>query len=131
MNTRTPSLWHRWLALTLIGLLALGPFLHSHFGASHDTGFHVDGLHEVHHASTTTDLSANTPDDESPALGVATSLPEDSHSPAWPLALWLVVLPLLPVPVRWVFTRLTHLPPRARPVYCAGMPPPCLAPPRP
>ncbi len=131
MNTRTPSLWQRWLALALIGLLALGPFLHSHFGASHDTGFHLDGLHEVHHASAATELGVNAPDDESPALGVATSLPEDGHAPVWPLALWLVVLPLLRPPARLSLSRPAAAPQGARPVYCAGMPPPGLAPPQP
>ncbi len=135
MNTlpcpHRPARWQRWLALALIGLLALGPFLHSHFGVSHDTGFHVDGLHEVHHLShDASSPQASAPDDESQALGVAASLPQDGGALAWPLALWLVlaVVPLLP-------TRTAHpCPPgpaaHARLIYRAGMPPPGLAPPQ-
>ena len=47
MNCAAPSLLRRWLTLLMVGLLALGPFLHSHFGTSHDTGFHLDGVHAV------------------------------------------------------------------------------------
>lgn len=114
----------------MVGLLALGPFLHSHFGASHDTGFHLDGVHAVH-ATGPADVSAlQTSDDESPALGVAASLPspEDKALSLLGLALLMAVLPLLP-------QRQAPLP-RARralaptcSLYRAGLPPPCLAPP--
>ena len=145
MNTppcpHRPARWQRWLALALIGLLALGPFLHSHFGVSHDTGFHVDGLHEVHHlnhdasstlgaqTSTPSSMQASTPDDESPALCVSASLPQNGDALAWPLALWLVlaVVPLLPADTGHPCPPCPTL--RTRPVYRPGMPPPGLPPP--
>jgi hypothetical protein len=134
MNSRAPCLLRRCLTLLLAGLLALGPFLHGHFGASHDTGFHLDGVHAVHAAQVAAlpGLSAlQSPDEESPALGVANTLPhsDDKSLPdlAWVLLL-MAVLPLLPLLQR----ALPH-PGWARapsgPLYRAGLPPPCLAPP--
>ena len=68
----------------LMALLALSPFLHGHLGASHVSGFHVDGLDVSHSAQ-----AAETPalvsihvsahaasEEESPALGVSVSLPQ-------------------------------------------------------
>lgn len=130
MNALAPRLLRRWLTLLMVGLLALGPFLHSHFGASHDTGFHLDGIHAVHtHAAP--DLSAlQTGDEESPALGVAASLPqpEDEGLTLPGMALLLVLLPLLlqrSLPVTRARPRPAPLPA----LYRAGLPPPCLAPP--
>ena len=41
------------LTLALMALLALGPFLHAHYGNSRLTGFHVDGISQaVSHADT-------------------------------------------------------------------------------
>ena len=99
MNTPAQPLLHRWLALLLAGLLALGPFLHSHFGASHDTGFHLDGVHAVHAQPDTAAHATQAQDEESPALGVATSLPhpEDEGQPHLALALLTVILPLAPL----------------------------------
>ena len=130
MNSPSPSLLRRWLTLLMIGLLALGPFLHSHFGASHDTGFHLDGVHAVH-ASAPADMHAmQASDDESPALGVAASLPQPEEKALSLLDLAMLVA-VLPLPAQ------RRLPlPRARrtlrPVgrlYRAGLPPPGLAPP--
>ena len=122
---------HRCLTLMLVGLLALGPFLHSHFGASHDTGFHLDGVHAVHkdHPSSLTPSQASS--EESPALGVDASLRQSEDKGWTDLALLLAVLPLLPL------LQLQRLPlPRAARIhhspstrYRAGLPPPCLAPP--
>lgn len=130
MSSPAPSLLRRCLTLLLAGLLALGPFLHGHFGASHDTGFHLDGVHAVHaaHASGLTALQS--PDDESLALGVATSLPhsEDKPLPDLALALLMAVLPLLPLLHRSL-PRPGWAGPLAGPLYRAGLPPPCLAPP--
>ena len=75
----SPTLLHRCrLALlhTLWVLLALGPFLHAHYGSSSLTGFHMDEVSQaVSHLPPlghSMELSqADTP--ESPALGVATS----------------------------------------------------------
>lgn len=129
MNSSHPSLPRRWLVLLLAGLLALAPFLHSHFGASHDTGFHLDGVHAVHaaqgHAS---NLQAS--DEESPALGVAASLPhsEDDGLPDLGWALPLALLPLLPKLHRNL-PRACRILPQPAALYCAGLPPPSLAPP--
>ena len=130
MNSPAPSLLRRWLTLLLVGLLALGPFLHSHFGASHDTGFHLDGVHAVHAADSTGMNLTQAGDEESPALGVSASLPhpEDDGQSGLLLALLLVVLPLLPVLGQglpcWRHPR-KHQPT----LYGAGLPPPSLAPP--
>ena len=133
MNFRAPCLLRRCLTLLLAGLLALGPFLHGHFGASHDTGFHLDGVHAVHAAQVTVapGLSAlQSPDEESPALGVASSLPhsDDKALPDLAWALLLMVLPLLPLLHR-ALPRTGWAKPSAGPLYRAGLPPPCLAPP--
>ncbi len=131
MNTPAPSLLHRCLTLLLAGLLALGPFLHGHFGASHDTGFHLDGMHAVH-AQTPVGMSTmQTGDEESPALGVGSSLPhpEDNGLILLAAAMLASVLSLF-IPLRR-----QHLPrPErtgtcTRPLYRPGLPPPCLAPP--
>ena len=103
MNAQPPSLAHRWLSLWLGVLLALGPFLHSHFGASHEQGFHVDGVHAVHAApALSPELhSVQAPDDESPALGVATSLAqsEEDGLPLFALAWLLAQKPwIVPIP---------------------------------
>lgn len=136
MNTLAPSPLHllrRWLTLLLAVLLAMGPFLHGHFGASHETGFHIDGMHAVHNGPADAALapaSLHTSDEESLALGVATSLPhsEDEGLPLLALVLLLAALPLLPA-LRQLLPRAPH---RHRPrgsLYRAGLPPPCLAPP--
>lgn len=125
-----------------MGVLALGPFLHAHYGHMEVTGFHVNGLESV---SLTTPNSA--PSDqrsftlpvepESPAVGVATSMPRfeeiETHGDAQPdqlgmnllgvfdfKALTLVAAPLAWVPVfrsQWAGA------------FQAGSPPPSLAPP--
>lgn len=131
MTPQARPLLHHWLTLLLAMLLALGPFLHSHFGASHDTGFHLDGVHAVHmdHPSSLTTSQASS--EESPALGVDTSL-RPSEDEAWAdLPLLLAVLPLLPL----LRSQRLPLPLAARghhsraTRYRAGLPPPCLAPP--
>ena len=132
MNAPTPTLAHRWLCLWLGLLLALGPFLHSHFGASHERGFHVDGVHAVQASPLVhPELPrVQAPDEESLALGVAASLVQ-SEDEGWPLiALALLLVPLLPG-----LTPLARHWPRAaseqplRACARAGWPPPSLAPP--
>ena len=93
-------------ALALLGLLALGPFLHAHWGQANRGGFHMDGA-VVHHHAASADAPVMSADDEheSPAVGVASSLPRgadktpslgDMH--LWVGTLWLaVLLPLLPL----------------------------------
>lgn len=129
MSARDNSRTHRWLAGLLACVLALAPFLHGHFGASHESGFHIDGLHAVQHPGHDTQTSLQAGDDESPALGVAPVRPpsEDSGPLWWPIAL-LLVLPLLPL-----LPQGKAHPPRqrtgARTRWRVGLPPPALAPP--
>lgn len=122
------------LMAVLIGLLALGPFLHGHLGVSSVSGFHLDGLHTLthpHEAGAVHSISA--PDDESPAVGVATALPKSDDDTSHPL-----LVPGLPSAV----LRLPLQPLAGRPwqaaaelqtvhTYREGWPPPALAPPPP
>ncbi len=129
--TRFPPL-NRWVIAVLVGLLVLGPFLHGHFGASHVSGFHVDGMHAFAHigdAATANSLRAM--DDESPSLGVATSLPksDDDGKLLLQAALLLAaVLGLLPHPIL-LRIRPSVAEPRTVHAYHDGWPPPALAPP--
>lgn len=131
MSPSVPYLLRRCLILLLAGLLGLGPFLHGHFGASHDTGFHLDGVHAVHaQPATTVTATLQTPDEESPALGVTASLPqpEDEDLPDFAFALLLAVLPLLTL-LNPALTGPCLARPKPGTLYSAGLPPPCLAPP--
>ena len=134
MNCPAPShhtRWSRWLTLLVVGLLALGPFLHGHIGASHDTGFHLDGVHAVHAHPPEISSAMSAEPEESPALGVATSLPQPQDQGLVLLGMaWLLVgawaLPRRRLPHRpWANAGLTG--PSA--VYRPGLPPPSLAPP--
>lgn len=88
-----------------MALLALGPFLHAHYGSSRLTGFHVDGVGAVStsvHASADTGASiAPDSEEESAALGISTShtrqsLSDDgSEEDASPL--WFLVTALLSI----------------------------------
>jgi len=129
MSARDLSRTHRWLAGLLACVLALAPFLHGHIGISHESGFHIDGLHAVHHPGHDVQPSLQAPDDESPALGVTTVRPpsEDGATLWWPIAL-LLVLPLLPLlPQGQAPTARPRVGGRA--LYRVGLPPPSLAPP--
>ena len=123
------------MVVLLMGLLSIGPFLHSHVGASVVSGFHLDGVRSVQVNDTAGapaalhSLSVN--DDESPALGVATSLPNSDQDHlcigdigSWLAAVLLVRLLCLPQRARWAWPWATL----AR-TYQAGWPPPALAPP--
>ncbi|MEN9889147.1 MAG: hypothetical protein RL559_1184 [Pseudomonadota bacterium] len=129
MSARTLSRTHRWLAGLLVCVLALAPFLHGHIGISHESGFHIDGLHAVQHPDHSPQASLQASDDESLALGVGTVRPpsEDGATLWWPLAL-LLVLPLLPrLPTGQALTPAPRW--LARALYRVGSPPPSLAPP--
>ena len=130
MNTPILSLLRRWLTLLMVGLLALGPFLHIHVGVSHESGFHLDGMHAVHDTVPAGTSAMQASDDESPALGVAASLPhpEDEALGLLGMALLVTMLPLLPrrrLPLPCA--QRNPAPTCSR--YRAGLPPPCLAPP--
>ena len=123
----------------LMGLLALGPFLHAHYGTSLASGFHVNGLQAVAitpDAGTATDspmLSLPT-EQESPAVGVVTSLPRfepDMFSADTPPILRLSLLiqnVLQRLPSAWPWTP-AAAPTLAR-IFQAGFPPPAHAPPK-
>lgn len=125
---------NRWVIAVLIGLLALGPFLHSHLGVSRVSGFHVDGMHAVDHTNENEVGSApslRAADDESPALGVVTSLPkpdDDGNLLLQAALLLAAVLGLLP---RLILLRIRRsaAEPRTVHAYHDGWPPPALAPP--
>ena len=112
-------------------LLLLGPFLHSHLGVSHELGFHLHGVHAVHGPSASELNLAQLSPQESPALGVAASLPqpEDEGLVLFGLALLGVVLALWP---RCVPTaRAVLVTPAPLPLcYACGLPPHALAPPQ-
>ncbi len=126
-----------WLKCSLTVLLALGPFLHAHYGASHISGLHMDGI-DVAHVITVHDLSEvtfeNDADDESAAVGVVTSYPRElqldvsdvewiSIATAWLLFIAGAVTLLMPSHLRASFKRVV------RHLYAPGSRPPTLAPP--
>ena len=125
------------LLSTLWVLLALGPFLHAHYGSSSRTGFHMDEVSQavshLPHLGHTTELSqADTP--ESPALGVATShtreVSDPDHNPLSSSAAHPVhPNPADPAPLLATVWQHTAHTPHAP--YRAGLPPPALAPPLP
>lgn len=140
MNSST-FLRHLRLGLIslLMGVLALGPFLHAHYGASWATGFHLSGLPAAM-ASALPDGATDSPmlslpsEEESPAVGVVTSLPRgevNSFTPDAP-ALFLLsgcvlqVLQRLSLPGLWT----PIAAPLRAPLLQAGWPPPAQAPPR-
>jgi hypothetical protein len=59
----------------LMVLLALGPFLHAHYGSSRMLGFHVDGIVQATDAAHHFDLASFSQgtEEESAAVGVTTS----------------------------------------------------------
>lgn len=126
-----------------MGLLAIGPFLHSHTGASRVTGFHMDGVHGVATPSTALGTWAGTSankaalhslsasDDESPALGVAASLPTPDHDGFMLAAAVCLLAVVLPLGLLCLSACTWGRAPQRTPmrVYRAGWPPPALAPP--
>ena len=120
-------------ALLMLALLVLGPFLHAHWGQANRGGFHMDGA-VVHTHAMGADVSVLSADDEheSPAVGVASSLPRgaDKTPSLGDMHLWVgtlllaVLLPLLPLrlPTREPAPRLAR---RTR----GNWPPLALAPP--
>ena len=97
--TRTPTFFRLLslqLVLALMALLALGPFLHAHYGSSRLTGFHVDGMGgvstPVHVSVETVAYVTSDGEEESAALGISTSHTrqsliddgsEEDRSPVW------------------------------------------------
>lgn len=125
-----------------MGVLALGPFLHAHYGHMQVTGFHVNGLESVTpatHISPPSDQLSFTlsVEPESPAVGVAASLPRfeesESSSDTDPEHLNLVLLgffncrlmAFISHPLAWVPLFLEQV----LGAFQAGAPPPAQAPP--
>jgi len=137
-----PTPFHRlslWLISLLMGLLALGPFLHAHYGASGATGFHVNGLEAVALTQTPVRLTDSTTlslpsEQESPAVGVVTSLPRSEADPLTPdnwIAVWpsfLTLGILHRVPSTWFWALGEH--PASNRLFQVGLPPPAHAPPK-
>jgi len=129
-----------WLISLLMGLLALGPFLHAHYGATRATGFHVNGMQAIAQTQIQ-DLGSDSPmlspptEQESPAVGVVASLPRfeaDSVTPdVTPVLLlsFLIQCALQRLPSTWPWTP-AAAPSRVR-NFQAGFPPPAHAPPGP
>jgi hypothetical protein len=75
-KTRT----RRFIIQSLWLLLALGPFLHAHFGASHYEGFHDDTIQRIAGLSKHlhTECSVETSEiPESPAIAVGNAMPRE------------------------------------------------------
>jgi len=124
------------MAAVLTVLLALGPFLHAHYGSSKETGLHLAGLTTV---STMVAVDAPqpqfTPDEEpeSAAVGVDTSYARQisldvQDEPTVVLILTVFVLATgVPRTVRtWVHA---HAHRARRPIFLPGFPPLPHAPP--
>ncbi len=124
------------MAIALIALLAIGPFLHAHYGASKVTGLHMAGVSSVTAAAEPAlDVSSFSQDDEqeSAALGVETSyarqgaLDVEDQSQS---VLILTVFVLAALIQRVVlFTRMPDTQRAGRLTYLAGFPPLPHAPP--
>jgi len=119
----------------LMVLLALGPFLHAHYGSSRLQGFHVDGMAQLtaeHAAFDRSSFSQDT-EEESAAIGVTTSHARQSFGDVddTPMTLVALVFALFAALTSCV-TRCLH---GVRPVdaqcrvYAPGFPPPAHAPP--
>ena len=127
-----------YLAIALVALLAIGPFLHAHYGASLTSGFHINGLQAVTMTSTP-GQSADGPvlslptEQDSPAVGVVTSLPRTEADAFTPdttnvvLFSFVVLSVLHRLPIAWPCQE-AALPVIARWLQ-AGCPPPAHAPP--
>jgi len=135
MHTTWSLCLRRLSTAWLLGLLALGPFLHAHFGHASTEGFHVDGLQWHSHAPDDGSLGFTADDEhEAPAVGISVSLTRESQlTPAphaliaWACTLILAVLPICAPLVRPRLWRSDSKP--ASLFQWAGHPPPCLAPP--
>jgi hypothetical protein len=137
-----------WLAALLMGLLALGPFLHAHYGQSQATGFHINGLQTASgtsallpaHQGFASAVSAERPwlsaptEQESPAVSVVTSLPRFEEGDSFSadtlevlLVSFFVLSVLRRLPRIWPGVRTVN--PFVACAFQAGFPPPAHAPP--
>jgi hypothetical protein len=123
------------MVVFLMGLLSMGPFLHSHMGASAVSGFHMDGVQHLgqiaHFHTETVHQHLSATQDEPPVMGVATSLPNAGHEGLCVIDMTGLLTAILLVSLLRTCrsTRpALHFVWTSRP-YQAGWPPPCLAPP--
>jgi hypothetical protein len=127
------------VVIVLMALLALAPFLHGHLGASHVSGFHVDGL-DLSHSAQGAEALAEAPalvsahaasEEESPALGVSVSLPQtgDDVQLATAIVGFLLWVWLAEKVLVHRVRRMPPWPASAPSTYPPGWPPPALAPP--
>ncbi|WP_108401418.1 MULTISPECIES: hypothetical protein [Limnohabitans] len=125
-----------YLAIALVALLAIGPFLHAHYGASQVTGLHVAGVGSVvvsaEPALTMTSFSQDD-EPESAAVGVETSYARQAaldveEQPQSVLILTVFVMAaLIQRVVSFLLTPDTQR--AGRPSFLAGFPPLPHAPP--
>lgn len=122
--------------MALVALLAMGPFLHAHYGASQVTGLHVAGMSSVtlsaEPAFTMTSFSQDD-EPESAAVGVETSYARQAaldveEQPQSVLILTVFVMAAL---IQRVvsFLLAPHTQRSGRPSFLAGFPPLPHAPP--
>ena len=120
----------------LMVLLALGPFLHAHYGGSRMLGFHVDGIVQVtdvvHHFDLAS-LSQDT-EEESAAVGVTTSyarqtLQESDGDPAASFVAVALVLFAVATYGFWIQRQNSQSTWLSPSTYALGFPPPAHAPP--
>jgi hypothetical protein len=125
-----------YMAIALVALLAIGPFLHAHYGASKVTGLHVAGVSAVAAAPELSfSMTSFSQDDEqeSAALGVETSYARQlvldvQEQPQSVLILTVFVLAALIQSVVF-FSRMLDTQRAGRPSFLAGLPPLPHAPP--
>ena len=124
------------MAIALVALLAIGPFLHAHYGVSKVTGLHVAGVSAVaataEHSLTMTSFSQDD-EQESAAVGVETSYARQmvldvQDQPQTVLVLTVFVMAALAQCLAsFFFAPDTQR--AARPSFQAGLPPLMHAPP--
>ena len=120
----------------LMVLLALGPFLHAHYGGSRMLGFHVDGIVQatgVAHRFDLASLSQDT-EEESAAVGVTTSyarqtLQDSDGDPAASFVAVALVLFAVATYGFWIQRRNSQSTWLSPSTYALGFPPPAHAPP--
>lgn len=85
-----------FMAMVLVALLAVGPFLHAHFGASSVTGLHVAGIQAIAMADPTQTEWSPHDEGESAAVGVETSyarqISMDVEDPPHGFVLWALYI---------------------------------------
>lgn len=117
-------------------LLALGPFLHAHYGSSRMLGFHVDGIVQAASVAHHFDLASLSQDteEESAAVKVTTSyarqtLQDNDGDTALNFAAVVLVLFVASAYGFWIHRRSGPNNWLAPSTYALGFPPPAHAPP--